>query len=68
MGTIGYMDEIGMRVRERRRLLGIDQATAADLAGISRKTVSEIERGKATVRMDVLARLLEVLGFRIEIV
>ncbi|MEX1004230.1 MAG: helix-turn-helix domain-containing protein [Acidimicrobiia bacterium] len=63
----GYMDEIAVVIRRRRRELGIDQETTAQLAGVSRKSVSEIERGKRTVRLDVLMRVVDVLGLRMEI-
>lgn len=67
MTPIGYMDELSRIVKGRRKELGIDQETAARLAGVSRKTVSEIERGKQTIRLDVLLRVLDVLGLRMEI-
>ncbi len=63
----GYMREVGQRARVRRRSLGIDQQTLAELAGVSRKSVSEIERGKATIQMDVLIRVLVVLGLTLEV-
>lgn len=65
MTPISDMDKIGRLVRQRRRELGIDQATVASLAGVSRKVVSEIERGKPTIRFDVLSKVLETLGLRL---
>jgi y4mF family transcriptional regulator len=67
MTPIGYIDELPGIVRGRRRELGIDQETAARLAGVSRKTISEIERGKQTIRLDVIIRVLDVLGLRLGI-
>ncbi len=61
------MDQIAKIVRTRRKELGIDQETVAGLAGVSRKSVSEIERGKPTVRFDVLVRVLDVLGLKLEV-
>ncbi len=63
----GYMDVVGGQVRSRRRALRIDQQTLANLAGVSRKSVSEIERGKATIRMDVLVAVLDALGLILEV-
>lgn len=63
----GYMKDVGQRTRMRRRSLSIDQQTLADLAGVSRKSVSEIERGKATIQMDILIRVLNVLGLTLEV-
>ena len=67
MTPISYMETIGRTVRQRRRDLGIDQATVAALAGVSRKVVSEIERGKPTIRIDVLTKVLETLGLHLEV-
>jgi len=67
MPPIGYMDEIAGVVKARRKALGIDQETAAQLAGVSRKLVSDIERGKRTVRLDVLVSVLDVLGLKLQV-
>lgn len=40
----------------------MNQQTLADLAGVSRSTISEIENGKATARIDVVKELLRVLN------
>lgn len=62
MEPIGYMQGVGATLRDRRRQLGLDQMTVALLAGVSRKSVSEMERGKATIRVDTLVRVLDVVG------
>lgn len=67
MAPNGYTDVIGGQVHARRKALRIDQQTLADLAGVSRKSVSEIERGKATIRMDVLVAVLDGLGLTLEV-
>ncbi len=67
MASNGCMDVVGGQVRARRKALRIDQETLASLAGVSRKTVSEIERGKATIRLDVLVAVLDALGLTLEV-
>lgn len=67
MEPIGYMQALGVAVRTRRKALGIDQETVASLAGVSRKAVSEIERGKPTMRMDTVVRVLDALGLELEV-
>ena len=67
MVSNGYMDMLGGQVRARRKALRTSQQTLADLAGVSRKSVSEIERGKATIRMDVLVAVLDALGLTLEV-
>ena len=63
----GYMGEVALVVRSRRRQLGVDQETVARLAGVSRKAVSEIERAKPTIRVDVLVKVLDALGLEITV-
>ena len=67
MKPISYMEAFADVVRARRSALGIDQATVADLAGVSRKAVSDVERGKATIRFDTLSKITDALGLTIEI-
>ena len=67
MTPTGYMTNFGERVRVRRKELDIDQQILADLAGVSRKSVSEVERGKKTIRMDVLTAILDALGLTLEV-
>ena len=50
---------------ERRRALGLRQADLADLAGVSERFVRELEGGKPSVRLDLLVRVLDVLGLEL---
>ena len=47
---------IGGFVRGRRRARKLSQTELAELAGVGRRLVSEIERGKQTVRMECVQR------------
>ena len=51
---------IGAVVRERRRELGLGQREVALLAGCHLDFVSDLERGKETVRLDKLRSVLAV--------
>jgi transcriptional regulator with XRE-family HTH domain len=57
--------EIGKLVRERRRVLGIDQKTAAELSDVSVHTLSDIESGKGNPSVKVLAAVLDALGLEL---
>ena len=59
--------QIGATVRARRRDLGLKQRDLAELAGCSARFVHTVESGKATVRLDKLLDVLDVLGLRLEI-
>lgn len=59
--------ETGKRIRERRRILGISQKTAAELSGISVHTMSDIESGKGNPSLTVLCNVLDTLGMELRI-
>ena len=49
-------------VQRRRRALGLRQVDVADLAGCSARFVHTLEHGKASLRLDKVLDVLEVLG------
>lgn len=55
-------------VRQRRVANRLNQRALAELAGVGVRLVSEVERGKPTVRMDVVNRLLAVFGKELGVV
>jgi y4mF family transcriptional regulator len=58
---------IGKTIKERRKALKITQPDLADLARISVNTLYKIERGEANPTIDILERILEVLGLDIKL-
>lgn len=52
-------------IRERRKQLGLSQEELGEVAEVSLPTISRIERGKETARLDVILRLLDALGLEI---
>lgn len=52
-------------VRLRRRTSGITQRELAELAGVGVRFISELERGKATLRMDTTNAVLAVFGLEL---
>ena len=59
--------EMGEQIRVRRKLLGIDQATLAELSDISVPTLSKIETGKGNPTLKVINRVLDVLGLALSL-
>jgi len=55
-------NQLAMDVRARRKDLGLTQVEVAELAGVSDRFVTEVERGKPTVRLDKLTALLNAMG------
>lgn len=53
---------IGSIINQKRKELGIKQAALADVVGISRPFMSEIENGKKTPAADTLMKIFQALG------
>ena len=53
---------IGMRVRQRRELLGLSREELAERLGVTAKFVGDIEYGDRGISMKSLYRLKQILG------
>jgi HTH-type transcriptional regulator/antitoxin HipB len=60
-------ERIGEIVRAERERQGLKQAELALAAGVSYRTVLQIEKGKPTSRLDVVIRVVEALGLTLEV-
>lgn len=61
------VNEIRLVALSKRHELGLSQDQVAALAGVSRKWLSEFERGKATAELGLVLRLLNGLGLEIAV-
>jgi transcriptional regulator with XRE-family HTH domain len=60
--------ELGSQVRTRRQQVNLTAAEVAELAGVSRRLLLELEQGKRkNAGFANVLRILEVLGLRLEI-
>ena len=59
------MISIGSAIRERRKLLGINQRMLAELSGVGVNVVTRIERGESNTSTKVLEKVLETLGMEL---
>ena len=59
--------EIGNAIKERRKKLGINQQTLADLAGVGINTLVAIERGEGNPQLSTLLTILDTLGLQIDL-
>jgi len=60
--------EIGEKLRERRRLLGIKQPELAFLSGVSSRTIQQVENGRGNPSLETLFQLADPLGLRLELI
>ncbi|MCR5819109.1 MAG: helix-turn-helix domain-containing protein [Prevotella sp.] len=59
--------EIGNAIKERRKKLGINQRTLADLTNVAINTVVAIERGDGNPQLATLLTILDTLGLQADI-
>lgn len=59
--------EIGNVIKERRKKLGINQQTLADLASVAVNTVVAVERGEGNPQLSTLLTILDTLGLQADI-
>jgi y4mF family transcriptional regulator len=62
-----YFVSVGEQIRSRRKDLGITQPHLAEIAEVSVNTLYKIERGEANPTLEVLYKLLNVLGLELQI-
>jgi y4mF family transcriptional regulator len=65
---ITTMHDLASAAAGRRIELGLTQAELAARTGVSRDWVNSFERGKRTVELALVLRLLDTLGIGIEVV
>lgn len=61
------INDIGILIRKRRLVLGIDQRALSEISGIAVHTLSNIEAGKGNPTAATLARILDALGMEIRV-
>jgi HTH-type transcriptional regulator / antitoxin HipB len=59
------IDSIGGMIRFHRKKAGLTQIALAELAGVGKATVFDVEKDKPTVRLDSLLKVLRVLNLRL---
>lgn len=59
--------DIGALIRDRRRLQRIEQSELARKAGVSRKWLIELERGKPRADLSLVLRTLDALGLELTV-
>jgi transcriptional regulator with XRE-family HTH domain len=60
-------EELGKLIKRRRKVLGLTIRGLADLAGMSKTTISQIERGTGNPTFEVLQNIFEYLNLEINV-
>ena len=57
--------DFGLRIRERRHELGITQEELADVIGVHRRVIGDMERGKPNLQLRIALAATRALGLDI---
>lgn len=63
-----YRTYIGKRIAEERAKLGLSQRDLAGLSGYDPATIAKIELGRWSAGIDVLGRIAEAMGLRVDLI
>jgi HTH-type transcriptional regulator/antitoxin HipB len=55
-------------IRKHRKAAGLSQLQLAEMAGVGKTVVFDLEKGKETVRLDTLRKILLVLNIKVELI
>ena len=61
------IEELGIKMKGRRKTLGITQKHLAELAGVNPNTIIRIENGKINPTIEVVNSIADVLGMELTI-
>jgi HTH-type transcriptional regulator/antitoxin HipB len=62
MHSSSATEVFGQRIRDRRQRLGLSQSALADVVGVNRRVIGELERGKPSVQLNIALRVAEAVG------
>ncbi len=62
-----HISQLGEALRKRRKILGVTQATLADLSDVGLHSISDIESGKGNPTIEVVKKLFAPLGLQLTI-
>lgn len=60
------IDQLSEVIRMHRKKSGLTQKGLADLAGVGKTVIYDIEKGKETIQFDTIKKILSVLNIKIK--
>ena len=55
-------------IRKHRKAAKLSQMQLAEMAGVGKTVVFDIEKGKETIKLDTLRKILKILNIRVQLV
>lgn len=62
---MNYIEQLGDIIRYHRKRAGLSQKSLADIAGVGKTVVFDIEKGKETVQLKSIILVLKVLNISV---
>jgi len=66
--TVKSMKQIGHIIRFHRKQSGLSQAEVAKHSGVGKTVVFDIEKGKPTIQLNTLMKILHTLNISIDLI
>lgn len=60
-------NELANIIKEHRKKAGLSQKELADLAGVGKTVIFDIEKGKQTVKLNSLMKVLKTLNIHLKV-
>jgi y4mF family transcriptional regulator len=60
------IEQLSEVIRMHRKKSGLTQKGLADLAGVGKTVIYDIEKGKETIQLDTIKKILSVLNIKIK--
>jgi HTH-type transcriptional regulator/antitoxin HipB len=54
-------------IRKHRKAAGLSQLQLAEMAGVGKTAIFDVEKGKETVQLDTLRKILSVLNIKVQL-
>ncbi len=61
------MNNLNEQIKQLRKKTGLTQVEFSKRSGVGLRFLRELEQGKATVRLDKVNKVLEFLGYHLEL-
>lgn len=61
-------EKLASLIRKHRKIAGLSQLQLAELAGVGKTVIYDIEKGKETIRLDTLRKILLILNIRVKLI
>lgn len=58
---------LGIKIRDRRKILKIRQEDLAEISGVALRTIVSVERGEGNPSLETLLKIAAVLGMELQL-